>query len=310
MKVIFIKIILFLSIVLLSDYTYGIVMNNLKVIAHQKSPFAMVGEHTMKHVDAEVILIGASETTHGIIPSILEDSLEMTVYNCGRDGYRFLYQSAMINGVLRRYSPKLIVWSASPYFLSHPSKDDVSRLSILNSYSNTDEYVLNLMEYRGHLEKYKLKSNFYKYNSRLLPYLYKVFFSDYEFEEGGFIPLSNLDSKFPAIQYAEIENNLDTSIANLFAETLDKCIDNGTKVLIVFPPRMVISNWSGTAQYKELSHICKERNVSILTKYHNGKDYMSASKYFKDVGHLNRQGASKFTKELSNEVSLYLDEKD
>lgn len=73
-----------------------------------KTPF------TIEKVDADVVVIGSSKASHHYVPQMLEDSLGMTAYNCGHDGCFFLYQNCIINMILDRYTPKMILWDIQP----------------------------------------------------------------------------------------------------------------------------------------------------------------------------------------------------
>lgn len=301
-KIFWMKLFGFILFVFLIDVMAGKIFFQLENKALENSPFAMVSEYTMWEVDKEVILIGASETTHGLVPTVLEDSLDMSVYNCGKDGYRFHYQSSMIDGLLKRYSPKLIVWSVSYSFLSKPSENDIDRLSNLNPFYHSNDYVKRVLDSKGPYEKYKLNSQLYTYNSRLLPYISKIISNDYNFEKGGFVPLINKDNDYPKKQYSNFEDNLDNEVAELFSNTLEKCEASGSKVVLLFPPRLQISNFKSTTQYNELKRIAEKFETPIIDFY-NHKDFINDSTMFKDVGHLNKTGAYKFTSLLSMELN-------
>lgn len=302
-KMFWMKLFGFILFVFLIDVLAGKIFFQLENKALKNSPFAMVSEYTMWKVDKEIVLIGASETTHGIVPSVLQDSLDMSVYNCGKDGYRFHYQSSMIDGILKRYSPKLIVWSVSHSFLSKPSENDIDRLSNLNPFYHSNDYVKRVLDTKGPYEKYKLNSQLYKYNSRLLPYISKIISNDYNFEKGGFVPLINKGNVYPNKQYSNFEDNLDNEVAVLFSNTLEKCQASGSKVVLLFPPRLQISNFQSTTQYKELKRIAEKFDIPIIDKFYNHKDFMNDSTMFKDVGHLNKTGAYRFSSLLSVELN-------
>ena len=298
-----IKLFGFILFVFLIDVLAGKIFFQLENKALKNSPFAMVSEYTMWKVDKEIVLIGASETTHGLVPSVLQDSLDMSVYNCGKDGYRFHYQSSMIDGILKRYSPKLIVWSVSHSFLSKPSENDIDRLSNLNPFYHSNDYVKRVLDSKGPYEKYKLNSQLYTYNSRLLPYISKIISNDYNFEKGGFVPLINKGNVYPKKQYSNFEDNLDNEVAELFTITLEKLKASGTKVVLLFPPRLQISNFKSTSQFNELKRIAEKFDTPIIDKFYNHKDFINDSTMFKDIGHLNRTGAYKFSSQLSRELN-------
>jgi hypothetical protein len=300
------KIIILIILLILFDFFSSFVFENLQRKAMNKSPFSMVTEYTLMEVNTDIILIGASETTHGYIPKIMEDSLRMSVYNCGKDGYRFFYQTSMIHGIIERYSPKLIVWSIYPDFLSQPSKSDIERLSILKPFGNENEFIKSVLLKRDFFEKYKLVSCLYRYNSRLFPLIYKGIAKDYKFEYGGFHPLENSYNKFPSPQYTTVKDDFDSDLGISLEATLDKCSRLGIEVVFVLPPRLEIHNFSSTRQYKELKRIASIYNSKIIDKYYNSTEFISDSTYFKDVGHLNKRGAYKFSTLIASELKAFV----
>jgi hypothetical protein len=307
-KKLFIKIVLFLLLLILVDFISGYFFTYLQKIALKNSPYAMVTEYTMQKVQTDVILIGASETTHGYIPNIIQDSLNMSVYNCGKDGYRFYYQASMVHGIIQRYRPKLIVWSVYPDFLSHPSSNDFERLSILKPFANEDDFVRSVLLKKDFFEKYKLESNLYRFNSRLFPLLYKAISKDYKFEYGGFVPLENENNKYPSRQYTTVKNDFDTVLGFSLGTILEKCNKVGTKVVFVLPPRLEIHDFSRTRQFIEFRRIANIYNAKIIDQYYNSYEFISDSTYFKDIGHLNRRGAVKFSTLISKELMTLIND--
>lgn len=298
-----IKVFVFFLFIFFIDLFAGKILFFMQNKSLENSPFAMVTEFTMWKVDKEIILIGASETSHGYKPSIIEDSLKMTVYNCGKDGYGFYYQSSMIDGILKRYSPKIIVWSVSPSsFLSKPSKDSMDRISYLNPFYNSNEYIKSIIIKKGPYEKYKMYSQLYVYNSRIFPYAYKALFDYNNFEKGGFSPLINTNNNYPVVLDITYDDNLDNEIAKLFASTLEKCKAAGTQVVLVFPPKLVKDNYNNTIQYKKLKQIAENFDTQIFENFYNHNDFINNPLLFKDNLHLNNKGASKFSSLFSREL--------
>lgn len=301
-----IKSIFFLLFLFVVDVFAGNFFLYLQKKALHKSPFAMVTENTLLKVKDDIILIGASETTHGYIPQIIRDSLKMSVYNCGKDGYRFYYQASMVDGILNRYSPKLILWSIYPDFLSRPSLNDIERLSILKPFANENDFIRNILLKRDYLEKYKLYSNLYRFNSKFLPLVFKILSDDYSFEYGGFQPLINRNNKYPSRHFTSVKNDLDTNLVSSLTKILEKCKNAGTNVIFVLPPRLEIHDYSRTNQYKKLRHIANLYKTPIIDKYYNSEEFLNDSTYFKDVGHLNRRGAVKFSTLISSDIKKIL----
>lgn len=299
-KLLIIKAIAFVALAVAVDVIAGIGMRGLEKKALERSPYGMVLENAMWEIQSDAIVIGASEACHSFIPRILEDSLSMTFYNCGKDGCRFYIQNAMIDGILNRYVPKMILWSVSPDVLRTPSKLDQGNLSQLNPYYKESEFVRDVMKAKSKYEPIKLISESYVFNSRLLPYLYKIVEEDYEFEYGGYSPLKGT-KKGLTIKEKKWHGHYDAEIESVFRATLARCKNAGVEVVLVFTPRLENENHQDLETYKALKKVVADYDLKIIEDlYHY--DGLMEPKYFKDRGHLNDVGAPIFTSLLASEL--------
>lgn len=296
-----IKAIIFLVILVGFDFFVGKIYRKLELMALEHSPYGMVTEYTMWKVDADVIIMGASEAQHSYIPSLLQDSLGMTVYNCGKDGCRFYYQNAMINGILDRYNPKLIIWSISPNELCTPSEEDKGNLSQLNSFYSENDFCRQALKTKSKFEPVKLMSAGYSFNSRLFPYLYKIFMPDYSYEKGGYAPLYGKQNDLE-IKSRDWDGNYDETINAVFENTIERCLQNGVRVVFVFTPRLEIESHEDLTSYKQLKKTIEKYDVTIVENLYHDSELMSG-KYFKDNAHLNHEGAVIFNQKLSSIIS-------
>ena len=110
------KVVLLVVILFGVDRLVGAAFVKMKDVGLATNPENMwlKTAYTVEKVDAEVVVIGSSKASHHYVPQILEDSLGMTAYNCGQDGCFFLYQNCIINMILDRYTPKMILWDIQP----------------------------------------------------------------------------------------------------------------------------------------------------------------------------------------------------
>lgn len=295
-----VKAIVFLVIAAGFDFLTGKIYKKLELKALEHSPYGMVTEYTMWKVDADVIIMGASEAQHSYIPSFLEKRLEKSVYNCGKDGCGFYYQNAMINGILDRYNPKMIIWSITPNFLHALWKKDRGNLSQLNPFYKQSEFCKQAILQKSKFEPFKLLSSSYTFNSRLFPYLFKIFIPDHDFEYGGYAPL--FDSKHSiVIKDQNWDDNYDESLKEVFVETLLRCKQSGVQVVCVLTPKYVKDCLSDLVSYQMLKTVFEEQEIAFIEELYHDPDLMNSC-YFKDNVHLNHEGALLFNKKLSDKL--------
>lgn len=303
-KKLLIRSILFAAVFFALDRIFGHVFYFLEHRALQNSPNGMITEYTMEEVDSEVVIMGASEALHSYVSSILEDSLELSVYNCGKDGRRFYYQNAMVNGILDRYAPKLVIWSVSPNFLSSPSQEDKDAISDLNPWYRSNKFCHDAILMKSEFEGLKMQSYLYAFNSRLYAYLYKCIMPDYAYQYGGYSPVTG-EMRGNALERRNYSDDLDLRCAEVLRTTLKRCSDNGTKVVFVLTPRYEIGNYKQVSQFEELEKIVHESNMDIIIDLFQDEELIMP-KLFRDMAHFNHRGAVAFSKKLANKINQKL----
>lgn len=302
-QLLIIKAVVFIALFVGIDFVVGKVFRFLENKAVDKSPYGMVKEYTMWKVDTDVVIIGASEVTHSYIPSILEDSLDMSVYNCGHDGCRFYYQNAMVRGIMDRYHPKTVLWSISPTYLSSPRAGSDNGLSELSVFYKENTFCRRALLTKSKYEPIKLWSNSYIYNSCLFPYLYNIFLAHYQYDK-GYAPLygSSANTNFEEDRFDE---KFEESIGAVFEETCQKCVQNDVDVILIFTPRYKFIDYSNFESYIQLKAIANKYSVTLLENLYHHDELMKAE-YFKDNSHLNHKGATIFSKMLAEQVKKVL----
>lgn len=298
-----VKAIVFLVIAVGFDFLVGIIYRKLELKALDHSPYGMITEYTMWKVDADVIIIGSSEAQRSYIPSLLEERLGMSVYNCGKDGCYFYYENAMINGILDRYNPKMIIWAISPYFLNEPTEEDRGNLSQLNPFYKESDICRQALKTKSKYEPVKLLSSSYSFNSRLFPYLYKIFMPDYQYEYGGYAPLYGSMNNL-AIKSRKWYGTYDETVNRVFDNTIERCIQNGVQIVFVFTPRLEKESHEDLASYKHLKVSLNKYNVPLIEDLYHDEELMRPE-LFKDHAHLNDEGARFFNEKLLDEINQF-----
>ena len=300
MKKLLISISILIALLVSVDFVLGGLLDFLNDKALENNPSGMVLEYTFKKVEAEIVIIGSSRASHHYVSSMIQDSLGETVYNCGNDGSFFLYQTCMIDAILRRYKPKMIVWDLEPSLLSDktPNRrlEEIDRLSRLFPLFGSNPYLDSILFKRSDNEKIKLMSSMYRYNSSVLETLYKAFLPYHTYDR-GYEPLANKGYKFPQIVDLIYESPLNSSYVELFEKTVAKCVNNKVDLVFSYSPRLVRSNYNETESHRAIKEIAEANDILLIDHYHYA-DLMNDSTMFKDGAHLNDKGAKAFTKQI------------
>ena len=308
--------VLIITVLIVTDFTIGVIFGFLQDTAVKKSPGVFPTEYVYNEVNSDIVIIGSSRANHHYVSSIIEDSLNLSVYNCGNDGCFLYYQTCMIDALLRRYSPKMIIWELySPDLLSEPLnlESEYQRFYLLHSLCNSNEFTDSMLHVKDKYEYLKLQSAAYRYNSELIKLVNILISPAVNNNDKGYIPIPNDGYKFPSVAefitttsnkkiYSQVYS-LDRE--RLFIETVNKCLKQNVQIIFAFSPWLERSDYKSTDSYKSILKISNENNIRLIDDYHN-ETYMGDSTLFKDNTHLNDKGARKYTKKIASELKEYL----
>lgn len=295
------KLIAFMLLFFAIDRCVGYGVRFLIKQSVQKSPTSDKLRWILKGTEADVILIGASETEHSYISKVLMDSLNATVYNCGLDGRFLPSQTIIVNSIIDRYSPKLILWSVSPRFLT-PDPGDNDRLSTFKPYYRENKRCREMLNKRSWSEPIKMLSYCYTYNSDLLGYLASAFKTQKTDDNYGYEPVPPAQV-LPKYDEKEWENQPDSSYFSLFEKTVSRIKENNSHCIFILTPHYSYGDYQGLKGYYLLNKIIKDNGFVLVEDYFHHPNLMK-DKYFVDRAHLNNEGALTFSRMLGHDLKL------
>lgn len=294
---------IFLGLVALVDLFLGFVYTKLENLALDKSPSSMQVDYTMKKVHSDIIIVGASEAAHGYVPQILRDSLNCSVYNCGIDGRPTYYHIAMVNCILDRYTPKMIIWSTNPMSLTNKTENEnLNRLSVLNRFYKCNKHCREVIDKNSKFEGIKCQLNTYGQNSNLYNYLRCIIKPDEDTLYGRYLPIYGTINGME-LQQRDLNEvfSYQNELAKDFLNLLNRCKDEGVDVVLVFTPRYEMSDYENLESYIKLKEIANETGSILIEEFYR-HPLIYKPEYFKDCAHLNDDGAKLFTGLLSGKL--------
>lgn len=291
MKKLFIRILLFATAVVAIDLAYGIVMDYLN--SHAKGGGVAKRYYISKKSNEEILLFGSSRMAHHYNPLIIQDSIGMTCYNCGEDGNGVILSFGFLEMITKRYKPKLIIYDLSEFDLF--VSDNTKFTSLLKPFCD-DQDVLNVISDVSPMDRYKLKSNLYKYNSLVISML--GCYVKPTANINGFIPLQGTMSYDPVVKQP-VAKEIDSVKMKYLDAFVEKCKDSNIQIVFCISP-----TYKGVLfkeQYDSFYHIAEKYDVPFW----NFIDHEVLSKekqYYKDSSHLNEKGAELYTNLVINKI--------
>ncbi len=297
MKKYLIKIVLFFAIIVVIDLGVGCLGDYLQ--AHVKGGGTRaLNDFVMKDC-YDVLILGSSRAHHHYDTPFLSDTLGLDVYNAGYDGNGVILAYGLLELVLERYQPKLVLFDVEPAFDIKVYKNDnghkryISSLKPYYRYSAVGDIIKDVSKE----EWYKVHSGLLRYNSVLVS---KAMDGYRPFDKGqkGFAPLSGVYSREP-------ENTLDKTVVidkfklGYIEKLLVLTKKNNIPMAVVASPKYGVTS-SDVMQPVKI--ICEKYDVKFID-YYAEQDFMIHKEWFKEPMHLNKEGARKFSELLVNDIS-------
>ena len=294
-----------LALVFVADRVIGRVMDKtLPMISNQGD--AGKTYFSLYDVNTPIVIVGSSRASHHYVTEMIEDSLKMPAYNVAIDGCFFSYNSCVINSILDRYTPKLIIWENGNEYLYDSISDP---LESLYPYYSQNKWVLRtIQEELPWTEYLRLNSNLYRYNSKIHRILTR-YMTRHSFVDGtikGYEPSPKKQLKKQLeLEKEELESTtLSKSKIERFRSTLERAQTMGVRIVVVDSPKYKLRTYENLSASK-MQEIC-ERYGALYLDNSQIAFFLDHPELFNDAVHLNDDGAKIYTSLFLNEINHYL----
>lgn len=263
-------------------------------------------EHAMMNATENVIIFGSSRATHHYDSDIFEASFGLSAYNTGIDGETILYYYCVLEAILTRCTPQIIILDLnSNEFVKNKKSYDI--LYLLLPYYNKYKQIQPIVNLRSRYEFIKAYSNLYRYNSFLLPVILNNIMYRKEESTKGFTPLYGVYDFKHNNNEGDTSAELDSVKISVFKTFLQKAKEKTGKVFVIVSPSLRKED-RNTASLQIAANICQEKGIPFML-YNQSDFFNSHPEYFKDATHLNDQGAKIYSQMVSSDMQKILSSK-
>lgn len=299
MKKFIVSLVFIIAGLFAADRIGGVGMN--WVYGHTNDVLSPKLRYLCHDIHEDVVLIGASRCHHHYLPSILSQTLGMSVYNAGIGGSNNIFSHYMVLCyILARHTPKIICLEVMPtdYCQQTDTYNALSFFAPLFGYNEAADSVYRLA---GNYYQYHL-SHLYRYNAKASSNLLGLVLNRQAGNDNGYIPLSkpNLFPKKPATE--DMRNDIDSLKIRYIQRFADLCHDRQIKLVFMVSPKYTIVD---SSHYNILKDIAQKNGILFLD-YHTCGLYHNHAEYFKDSSHLWDEGARRFSKTFANNLKEIL----
>jgi hypothetical protein len=296
----FIKLLGLLLVVIVLDAACGMVLRYFYF--RQSSGWNYRTTYAMEKTTDSLLIFGSSRAVQQYHPEVLENKFGLSYYNCGRDGNFTLYTYSVLQSVLQRHKPKIIILDfMKAQFKTNPSEYD--RLSILLPYYKNHPEIREIIHLRSPFEKYKLLSSTYPFNSTL----FSTAIGNMEFNKArhqdikGYVIFDNVWNRpVKIVNKPPAAYDTDSNFIRLYEAFINDCKKAGIDLYIVCSPYY---------EYSAYTDYSIEKGKAIAMQHHidffdHSKDTSLINKphWFSDSMHLNDAGAKIFSALIADEI--------
>jgi hypothetical protein len=289
-------------------YAIDFVIGNLleKTFYKQTHGDDYVTIYSLDSTKEDILIFGTSRASHHYKTRLLQNLTNYTYYNCGRDEMTIFYSQSLINSILKRYNPKLIILDILPTELNYNKSSNLNYERIVNTLKPFVQKHPELKESiskSGKLEILKTDfSRIYPFNSLIGSIVQNTYTNLGHKQELGYEPLWN---KIDSLNYGNPiwGNSMDTTAVDDILVTQLKQIINLTKqhnvrlITIVSPFYFKLPIYKSTS-YQTFKKVLTNESLQFLD-FSQDTDFLSKPFLFNDDVHLNDSGANIFSKKIA-----------
>lgn len=275
-----------------------------------------VGEHTndvlgpklryLQHdIHEDMVLIGASRCHHHYLPSILSDSLGMSVYNAGVGGSDNIFSHFIVlSHILQRYTPKVVCLEVMP--TDYCRQDDpfnvLSFYAPLYGYCEKADSIYRLA---GKHWRYQV-SHLYRYNAKAASNIVGMVLNRQRENDNGYIPLPKPNSLPGSPTTEKARYDTDSLKIEYIERFIGLCRAHQIRIVFTVSPKYTLVE---PEHYKVLKDIAQRNHIPFMD-YHTRGLYIDRPDYFKDVTHLWDEGARRFSSVFATDIKSVLEQTD
>jgi len=289
------KVLLFLLGLVVIDTLVGIGARYL--VVHAKGGDTGLNNYICHRMRDDCIIFGSSRGMHHYDPNIITDSLGMSCWNCSLDGNGIILMYGRYKMLSARYTPKVLIYDVQTSF-DLLEGDDHTYLGALRYYYD-EPGIDSIFWSVDKTERLKMLSNCYRYNSQWLQLL-----SDnvhpLRSDDKGYRPMDKTMAyrRNATPKKREEQYRYDPIKLHYLERLVKACKVRGTRLVFAISP---LYNAHDDAVYQPLKSLCRRYHVPLLNHYCD-RHFVDNADYFYDSVHMNRTGATRYTKMLVREL--------
>ena len=258
-------------------------------------------KYLVNDVDEDVVLMGTSRCNLHYVPSVIRDTLGMSVYNGGIDASNNIYAHyIMLNYILSHHTPKAICLEVMTNDFVKDS-DPFKTVTFFAPYFGLNNRSDSVFIEAGKYWQYKL-SHLYRYNAKSASNIAGLAVNRQAGGDNGYIPNPQPAQSPDTLEEETNPQEIDSKKIEYIQRYIDLCDRNNVRLIFMISPKYTIVDGH---HYDVLKDIARKNNIPFLD-YHTAGLYIDHPDYFKDESHLWDKGARLYSSIFASDLKRIL----
>lgn len=278
------------------DFAFGLVMRS--VMDHAKGGDTYKMNYINRRFDDSLAIMGSSRANHHYVSSLLQDSLGLSVYNCGVDGNGIFLAYCFLNNILAQgRQPAVIVYDFLPSFDLLEAGDRQKPLSRIKPFYDI-RGMKEILDDLSENEYIKLHLATYRYNSEFLQMLGDAL-SPQQRVIRGYKPSEGTITTEFAPPADESGRGIDPLKAEYLKKFIDLCRQRSIDLVFVTSP--VFFEPGENDNFAELLRLYGGSDLKLMD-FRRDSLFTGRKDLFADPMHMNDTGARLFSSMLTDSL--------
>jgi hypothetical protein len=301
------KFIILLVLVFIGDRIVGTLLEE----AYKKAPLGNIKTfaHSITDPKEDIFIYGSSRAVHGYDTRIFTDTLGLSCFNCGRENSNILYHATILDEMLKKHNPKIVVLDVSAGELIWRSAENSKQVlaSMILPYVRNDTAFASVAKQLFPEELMKARvSKIYAYNSMVLALaIGKRNFKSKNFN--GYVPINGTKVKGKMPAFLDEASGTDSSATQKFEQFVKAIKDNNIRLYVIQSP-MYVQPFASTVSLDTIKAILNKYNEPFWD-YGFDTTFYKGNLFYDNV-HLNSEGAELFSTKLASDIKADLEKND
>ena len=250
----------------------------------------------------DVLLMGTSRCNSHYVPSIIGDTLGMSVYNGGIDGSKNIFSHyIMLCHILASHTPKVICLEVQPNDFVR-ERAPFTCITFFAPYFGKNAQADSVFRLAGKYWPYRL-SHLYRFNAKATSNIAGLVVTRLDSGNNGYVPYTP-PAHFPnTLYHLNTPKHADRLKLAYVQKFIDLCKEKGIRLLFTVSPMYakVESDF-----YDVLKETARENGLPFLD-YHTAGLYQDHPDYFHDPSHLWDKGARLYSSVFARDLKKLLE---